>query len=340
MVKRLARRIWLPQLVVLIVTVIVFGVFVRLSPSSSASSSKPLPSADKPYTIVVLPDTQYYAAHYPEIFYNQTAWIAANKQARNIVYVTHVGDVVDDPSSEEQWRVASAAMAKLDGVVPYGIAPGNHDLLLDGSAPLYAKYFPTSRLQSDGDWGGSFLTDPKYAGSAAHDKNTYRLFSAGRNRYIAFNLEFCPPDKVLQWTSEVLYKYPGRRAIITTHSFLDKYGDRSEPNGCWVTNHAGMNAGAQIWDKLVVATSHPNLWMFIGGHNNVSETGAARRNDLVRGHNIWQLLDNYQQFSQGGSGYLRLMTVTPTEHKIRVQTYSPFLDQYLTDPTNQFEIDL
>jgi len=69
--------------------------------------------------VVVLPDTQFYAAAYPEIFRAQTKWIADNRDSANLVAVLHEGDLVDDPTSLAQWQVASDAFATLDGVIPY-----------------------------------------------------------------------------------------------------------------------------------------------------------------------------------------------------------------------------
>ena len=47
------------------------------------------------FTIIVLPDTQYYSESFPAVFDNQTQWIADNIEQMNIVFVTHLGDVVD-----------------------------------------------------------------------------------------------------------------------------------------------------------------------------------------------------------------------------------------------------
>ena len=43
----------------------------------------------------MLPDTQHYSEAFPAIFTSQTQWIVDNKEARNIVFVTHEGDIVE-----------------------------------------------------------------------------------------------------------------------------------------------------------------------------------------------------------------------------------------------------
>ena len=52
-----------------------------------------------------------------------------------------------------------------------------------------------------------------------------------------------------------------------------------------------------------------------------------------------QILANYQMGALGGGGYLRLMRFAPARRRVEVQTYSPFLDRFKTDPDNAFELD-
>jgi hypothetical protein len=74
------------------------------------------------FTIIALPDTQHYSEQFPAVFTSQTRWIVDNKVARNIVFVTHEGDVVQNYNLTSEWQAANASMSLLDGVVPYGMA--------------------------------------------------------------------------------------------------------------------------------------------------------------------------------------------------------------------------
>ena len=80
----------------------------------------------QPFSIVMLPDTQNYAKQFPGIFYEHIDWVRDNVATENIVFVTQVGDIVYGGGGK-QWEVADAAMSRLDGVVPWGVAVGNHD---------------------------------------------------------------------------------------------------------------------------------------------------------------------------------------------------------------------
>src|SRR5205814_2933662 len=106
--------------------------------------------AAAPFTIVVLPDTQFYAQAYPDIFKAQTDWILAHREDQQIAFVLHEGDIVNF-DLDVQWAVASASLHALDGKVPYVLAVGNHDLSwkqgrLGRDADLLNKYFPASAL--------------------------------------------------------------------------------------------------------------------------------------------------------------------------------------------------
>ncbi len=79
---------------------------------------------DENFTIIVLPDTQYYSEGYPSIFDSQTQWIIENKESLNIVFVTHLGDIVDHWWVPEEFENANNSLSKLDGNVPYGVLPG------------------------------------------------------------------------------------------------------------------------------------------------------------------------------------------------------------------------
>ncbi|MGE8690755.1 MAG: hypothetical protein ACN6PJ_26660, partial [Achromobacter sp.] len=101
------------------------------------------------FALAVLPDTQFYSRYATqaensqysrkfgsEPFMAQTYWIAANAAALNIPFVTHLGDVVDQASKPDQWKVADQAMRVLETAkVPYSILAGNHDVLQSDPNP-------------------------------------------------------------------------------------------------------------------------------------------------------------------------------------------------------------
>jgi hypothetical protein len=289
-----------------------------------------------PVTVVVLPDTQYYSSSHPDIFAAQTRWIVEQKPARNVAAVLHVGDLVDGPGDPAQWTVANSSMRLLDkALVPYVIVPGNHDTDNNRGGPIDNYFAPTTM---------PWITGTMTAGQI---ENNYALVDIGPQKWLVMGLEFGPRDTVLTWADGVLKAYPALPTIIVTHAYL--YGDGTRYNyalygsaQAWYpryylfTPNEGINDGEDIWQKLIVP--NPNVRLVFCGHDN----GAARLTSLrADGSPVHQMLSDYQWAdSLGGSGYLRVLEFDYGKKEIRVQTYSPYLDLFMTDDANQFTLSL
>lgn len=280
----------------------------------------------KKFTVIVLPDTQYYSESYPGIFDGQTSWIVAELHRRNVVFVSHLGDIVENWDREPEWENADRSMGRLDGVVAYGVLPGNHDMSTERQTTFYQQTFPESRFA-----GSSWFGDDYPPGT---NRNSYQLFSAGgydfllfqvgNDDYLVLNLEFCPTSDVIVWANQVLETHADRRAIVSTHGYMDVDAERhlhSPSGGC-----TDPDANAQyIWDDLIYP--NPNVFLVLSGHEYELEgvEGEARRVDLnVAGWPVYQLLSNYQKRGHGGAGWLRILGFVPKENAIYVRTYSTF----------------
>ena len=288
---------------------------------------------DATWTLIVLPDTQVYAERHPELFLAQTRWIAENAIARNIRFVVHVGDVVEH-NTKEEWDVAARAFSLIP--VPFAIAPGNHDLGPDGTAAtrdtLLHEYLPP-----EGE-----LFEPDRLDNSAH------LFTAAGRDWIVLALEWGPRDRVVAWANGLLDRHRDRAAIIVTHAYLHPDGTRADhrnqtqrwnPHGYPTAKlPGGVNDGEELWTELV--SRHSNVVLVLSGHYG-EEGGAARLTSTgPHGNRVHQLLSDYQLREDGGEGYLRIMEIDETKQEIRVTTYSPVLDAYLSDEHNDFVIDL
>jgi hypothetical protein len=264
------------------------------------------------FTIIVLPDTQHYSELFPAIFTSQTQWIVNNKNARNIVFVTQEGDLVQHYDNVTEWQRANTSMSILDGVVPYGMAPGNHDL----PSTLYNQTFPYTRYEGKVPWYGGHY--------GSNNDNNYQLFSGGGTDFVIVHLTFCPSSAVVNWARSIFQQYPDRVGIMTTHGYLGLNAERSV-EGCTNTQY--------LWDGL--ALQNPNLRFMLSGH----EHGEARRTDNAHGQPVYQMLADYQHRASGGEGWLRIMRFVPAEDKVYVQTYSPWLNRFETDADSQFTLD-
>ncbi|MCC6127001.1 MAG: autotransporter-associated beta strand repeat-containing protein [Pirellulales bacterium] len=271
--------------------------------------------ATAPYEIIALGDTQYYNYYSPpNLLGGQNTWIKNNLAAENIVFVSHMGDVTDDGTNVSFWNNASASMSILDGpgpdgVVPYSVNFGNHDLYAPSGPANCAAYFGPSRYQNYA-WHG---------GSAPDSLSFYQKFTAGGITYLHLNLKFAPDAAAFNWAKGVLDANPNLPAIVTTHDYLgDGFLGRS-------------SNGNNTWNNLVYA--NPQIFMVLCGHN------WPPRHEMdtnVAGKKVVALQVDYQEVTHGGDAWLQKIVFDPDAGQIRVKTYSPTLDAYQSDHYSEF----
>jgi hypothetical protein len=286
--------------------------------------------SQRPFTIAMLPDTQRYSEKRPDLFFAQTNWIKQNRDEENIVFVTHVGDLVQNRSKQPaEWKVADEAMAVLDGVVPYGVTIGNHDYDSDdgvkkGVATIYLQHFNPDKR---------FKGRPGYGGASPNGLNSYHLFSGGGVDFVILHLEVDAPDEALAWAKAVLEQHPTRAAIVTIHTYMDHGGDKERATKREYRKDG--NSGQEIWDKFI--RCNPQVFMLLCGHvGGLVEYYQISKNDAKA--NVLEMLADYQGRENGGDGWLRLIKFVPATREIQIRTYSPALDRFETDEGSQFTI--
>ena len=287
----------------------------------------PLAAAAADFTLIALPDTQYYTANMnggtPAILQSQVDWVVSNRAARNIVYVNQLGDCSDHGDQYlQEWLNATNAFYRLENPattglpdgIPYGVSVGNHDLMNGGPA-LFNKYFGVTHFQNRSYYGGHYGSD---------NQSYYDLFRAGGMDFIVLSLTYdaAADSSLMAWADQILKANANRRAIVITHSLLN------------IGNPAPWTAqGQAIFDGVKANT---NVFLMLCGH----EHGTGIRTETYNGNTINLLLSDYQSLTPyAGNGYLRIMTFSPAAGQISVKTYSPFLDAYLTDSGNQFTLN-
>lgn len=299
--------------------------------------------ANKKFTMVFLPDTQYYTAEpqgnaakpgaYNIMFKSQTNWIANNRASRNIVYVGGLGDCVDHGDAYEvEWKRADTAYSMLEnsrltgipGGIPYGVTVGNHDQSPNGSSTgttnFYNKYFGIARFKGRTYYGGHY---------GSNNDNHYQLFTASNINFMVISLEynltssFTSAGGALDWAEGLVKSNPGRKVIVLTHYTIGEDASFGPQ-------------GLAIYNRLKI---YPNFFLLIGGHIDYG-IGEARRADTYNGHTVHTILSDYQFHTNGGNGLLRIFTFEPQNNRISVQTYSPYTNTYLTGATSQFTLSI
>ncbi|MBL0340819.1 MAG: T9SS type A sorting domain-containing protein [Bacteroidetes bacterium] len=302
-------------------------------PISVKFFGRPAFNSPPPFTIVPLPDTQFYVSELwggtNEVLKSQTNWIVANQSGRNIKYVTQMGDCVqngDNGGDDTEWRRADTAFAILEDPfttglmqgIPFSVSVGNHDQIPKGTATgttiFYNQFFGTSRFGGRSYYGGHY---------GLNNDNHFSLFSASGMDFVEVSLEYDgaanPNPAVLNWADSIIQAYPNRRAIVTSHYILN------------VDGSFGIQ-GQAIYDQL---KDNPNLFLMLCAHMHDEFV----RKDVYNGNTVYTILSDYQTRSYGGYGWLKILEFRPEINKILVKTYSPFLDLYETDSNSEYTID-
>jgi hypothetical protein len=290
------------------------------------------------FSIVVMPDSQMYTSIDvgPTILNSQMDWVLANTVEKNIKYVLHEGDMTNS-NTDAMWTTFQTAISKLDGKMPYALALGNHDYGASGrNSSFFNKYFKKD------NWVGQNL-----GGVMEVNKmdNVYYLFEGGGTKWMIMVLEFGPRQKTIDWANKIISANQNTRVIILTHAYLNidgelsKIGTTYDPHTYSRQFGTDVNNGTEVWKKLI--KKQKNIVLVSNGHYlaPVSSLGAARRlstNDA--GEKVLQQFVNFQNWSNGGGGYMRLLTFYSNEGKIEVKTFSPYLNKSLTDGKNDFVV--
>ncbi len=299
-------------------------------------SPPPFGWSDGSWSVIALPDSQFASAGMPEVLESQIAWIVASRDPLDIRFVVHEGDLTHTADRRE-WRRARRALDALDGVVPYAVTTGNHD---------YRRGHELSERRTDfADFFGidAARTQPTFGGvlSAARPENQFHTFTVDGRDWLVLTLEYLSSTDAVAWADDVLTQHPRHEVILVTHSFLDELDSRIDlDQRLAALGHPPLptvyHDGEDLWRALV--SHHPPIRFVLCGH--VTGDGAGRRTDVIDGRPIHQVLANYQMRRSAGEGWLRVLEFLPDARTLRIHTYSPWLDRFMTGPQHQFELEL
>ncbi|MCB9478122.1 MAG: metallophosphoesterase [Deltaproteobacteria bacterium] len=313
------------------------------------------------FTVISLPDTQIYAQKYPEIFTDQIEWIVENAEAENIVFVTHLGDVINNVDQPYQWANARAAMDLLDEAeIPYGVCVGNHDIQdfgtgktaqgcsIDPVEPCtgleFLKYFSPTRW-SDKEWFG---------GHSPTALSSYQIFEYAGMQFIFLHLMVDAGPDEIEWADSVLDSYPDAAVAVSTHRYLfDFRMDRkmgypfsllNSRRVDWMIStliqplyyNEGQHA-ENIFQNFIM--QHPQIYMVQSGHFDAEYYQISKN---IFGYPVHEMLVDFQGLPpNGGNGYLRIMRYDLDKGRIDIRTYSPTLDHTLENGENcDFSMEL
>lgn len=327
------------------------GAFAAAPPAGNEPAE-----AVRPWSFILLPDTQHYTSFHPEVFARQTEWIVANEQALNLKFVLQLGDLTDN-NADPEWLNARHAIDTLRRArIPYLLASGNHDIGIWGNSSdrrtRFGDYFHGM------DYGAPNLGFRPWNSVGFFQRgqmeNAYVTKEIHGTKFLLLSLEFGPRHAVVEWANKVVAEHPGHFVILVTHAYLysdstrydwaakgrdQKWSPHAYPIG---QSPEGVNDGEQLWQKLV--KRHRGFLFTFNGHVGNDGTGyLVSRGD--HGQEVHQMLANYQtevdaRHPDGGGGFLRILTVAVDGRSVDVRTYSPHLDRWLTEADHQFVMTL
>jgi hypothetical protein len=289
------------------------------------------------FSIIILPDTQYYTSGYPEIIYRQMDWIVKNKKDLNIQYVVHMGDITDD-NKESAWGIASKSFQILENAgIPYSLVCGDNDIKdpvknnYDGSrhTEFLNSYFPVSRFnKSDTMWKGGFFETDKI-------DNYYCLFNYMEYQFMILNLEIAPRSAVLEWAGKICRENFSRKVIVVTHDYIDSHGKRLddlksfEMNGKDKNGNAKGNNAEELFKKLIKNNS--NIFMVLCGHKDGTfEKTVKISHNSQKTRKVFEILSDFQDEKlkvsdeKTWNGWLRVLKIYPGKNEFVISTVDVF----------------
>lgn len=302
------------------------------------------------YEFIVYPDIQGMTRQFPYMLDSMVNWTIRNKNALNIKSIITVGDLTDYATVAE-FDTLNVRVNKIDTAnIPFLPVLGNHDY--DAGEITSAR--PTTRWNSY--LGVAKLGSKPWFGAGMNNKtdNYYLKFDVGSRKYLLMGLEFLPTDSALTWAGNVVDSFPDRIVIISTHAHVTTFGERAVDTSRYTNNTYGIttndNNPEEVWQKLL--RKKKNIKLVLSGHyidpNNQNIGYSKRVTDVGDNGNIVnQIFVNYQRDGNGsissssgnvGLGYLMRMRFSPSNAKVYVSYYSPYLQQYDTR-IDSFNVD-
>ena len=252
-------------------------------------------AVDAVFSIAMIPDTQNEVR--PTVprnladtrFRDRSQWLADNRDALDIRFVGHTGDVVNWGERDEyQYQVASDGIQPLEAAgIPFSLSIGNHDtraVCAGGSACPGESASVNVRLTPlfNQTFGGRFTAQAGAYESGRID-NHYSLFDAGGKRWMVLVLELWPRESVIAWARGVVAAHPQHNVIVTTHAYLESNGAISGSNGGY-----GAKSPQYVFDNLIKL--YPNIRFVFSGHTGQA---ASRTDTGVNGNRIVSFLQTF-----------------------------------------------
>jgi hypothetical protein len=305
----------------------------------------PALSDSNSYTWILLPDLQSYQkfGRNQSLFTLMVDWIKDQKTNLNIQMVLCVGDLVEqnditepdgingDQTGKEQWTSVSKAFGKLDGVLPYILCTGNHDIGFknaENRQSHFDSYFPPKKNPLN--YSMVIEMAPDAEGKKTLENACYEWKSPTGQLFLLFSLEVAPRKVILEWAKEVASRpqFKNHLGVVLTHIYLNSTNERITTARYPLKD---ANYGETIWQEII-QPSEIIRFVFSGhvANSDAHKDQVGYREDKnIANKTVHQMMFNAQRegggwHGNGGDGWLRILEFLPDQKSVVVHTFSPF----------------
>ncbi len=274
-----------------------------------------LDSDDYAYSFAVIGDTQMLNCKFSTRHAGIYEWIVDNWDDKKIAHVFGLGDITETNEVIE-WENAKAASDVLAANnKPYSLLLGNHD-----NNNMFDRYY---RDLDNTGYCDQFDGFYEYANGTVNVTNSYKLFDVGSTKYLFITLDYGCADELLEWAGDLCDKYPDRRVIISTHSYVSRdgtlysHGEYGDPN----QRNETLNCGDEMWEKMV--KNHGNIFLVLSGHDHWDNIETVQMKG-IHGNTVTQMLIDPQSVDThtDGSGIVAMLYFSADGSKMWVEYIS------------------
>lgn len=300
--------------------------------------------SDYEFSFMVIGDPQNISYSHPEKLKNIYDYVIDNAESRNVKHVFGVGDITAADSLRE-WEASLSQISRMDGVVPYSVIRGNHDIRsADNDLSIESRfdtYFGNDDSPYAKQYANQYIDCYEYENNPSFKaRNTVHEFSSSSRDYLVIALDYGPNDDILAWASSICEAYPNHNVIISTHAYLSGSGEYiSEKSSSFPSGeNKDSNNGDDIWEEFV--SKHENIVMVLCGHAATPNV-LLRQVQGVHGNTVSEILVNPQSIdgSVGPMCMVATFYVSRDGKTISVEYYSTTYNKsYKADNHYSFQV--
>jgi len=288
------------------------------------------------YNFVFIPDTQNTVKFRPNVMDAAIRGLINDAEKGNIKAVSHLGDVVEDYYSKEQFDNSKNTFYKLpDSNFQALMIPGNHDYAPEPPFGYNDVEFFTNKDNKPIDMfykdyygaGSEFLKKTPYTtNDSPSGRSSYMKVRAGSYEYLMIGLSWYDLGRDMEWFENILKENPENPTIVVSHNIVDC--SETEPSSVKLSD-----VGDHIWD---VIKNYDQVFMTVSGHYH----GAGY--EVYNNENekpVITILADYQFSYNGGNGFFKYAEFDEDQNKIFLKTYSPYAASLPMDEKTFFDVN-